>query len=108
MILAGDIGGTNTRLALFDEKLNKLHEQSFRNEGRGGVSEIVQEFLNGVGREKGKMDRAAFGVAGPVKNGRATMTNLPWRLDERELARELGIAKLSLINDLVAHGEGSE
>ena len=106
MILAGDIGGTNTRLALFDEKLSKLHEQTFRNEGRGGVVEIVWDFLNSVEGEQ--IDRATFGVAGPVKQGTATMTNLPWRLDERELARELDIRKVALINDLVAHGEGIE
>ena len=110
MILAGDIGGTNTRLALFEDgpPLTKWHEKTFRNEGRGGLREIVQEFLDGVEGEEGKVDRAAFGVAGPVKDGCAVMTNLPWRLDEGELARELGVPKVALINDLVAHGEGIE
>ena len=129
MILAGDIGGTNTRLALFDEKFSKRHERNFRNEGRGGLVEIVREFIGGVGGAGAKpgasdpgpsitgagaaggdekIDRATFGVAGPVKEGRASMTNLPWKLDERELAAELKIEKVALINDLVAHGEGIE
>jgi glucokinase len=106
MILAGDIGGTNSRLALFDEKLAKQHEQTYRNEGRATFTEIVHEFLASF--EKVKFDRAAFGVAGPVKDGRASMTNLPWKLDEQELARDLSIAKVALINDLVAHAEGIE
>ena len=108
MILAGDIGGTNTRLALFDDrggKLLKRHEQVFKNEGRGGLIEIARAFLGGANE---KVQRAAFGVAGPVKEGVASMTNLPWRLDERELAAELGIERVALINDLVAHGEGVE
>ncbi|MEO6436818.1 MAG: glucokinase [Tepidisphaeraceae bacterium] len=107
MILAGDIGGTNTRLALFDEKLKQRAEQVYRNEGRAGLTQLVQEF---VGRfaDKERIGRATFGVAGPVKEGRAAMTNLPWKLDEQELARDLKIPKVALINDLVAHAEGIE
>jgi glucokinase len=107
MILAGDIGGTNTRLALFDEKLNKQAEQVYRNEGCPGLAEHVRAFFEAVAGEE-KIERVTFGVAGPVKQGRASMTNLPWKLDERELARELGIEKLAVINDLVAHGTGVE
>jgi glucokinase len=105
MILAGDIGGTNTRLALFDDKLTKLQEHVYPNAGRARFTEIVREFLQ---PSHEKINRAAIGVAGPVKNGSATMTNLPWKLDEQELARDLKIAKVALINDLVAHAEGIE
>ena len=109
MILAGDVGGTNSRLAVFDAKLNKLGEQAYSNEGRGSFTEIVREFLSASATRGGeKIDRAAFGVAGPVKDGRASMTNLPWKLDEQELSRDLKIAKVALINDLVAHAEGIE
>src|SRR5439155_9580737 len=107
MILAGDIGGTNTRLALFDDKFSKLREQTFTNAGRTSFTEVVREFLKASTRPE-KLDRAAFGVAGPVKDGSATMTNLPWKLDEQKLARELKIGKVALINDLVAHAEGIE
>ncbi len=106
MILAGDIGGTNSRLAIFDEVLAKQQEQAYRNEGRATFTEIVREFLGTAA--KGKIDRAAFGVAGPVKDGRASMTNLPWKLDEQELSRDLSIPKVALINDLVAHAGGIE
>src|SRR5207237_5294375 len=54
------------------------------------------------------MARATFGVAGPVKDGAASMTNLAWKLDEQELARDLKIPRVALINDLVAHAEGIE
>ena len=106
MILAGDIGGTNSRLALFDEKLAKQHEETYHNEGRASFTGIVHEFLHSASTKK--IDRAAFGVAGPVKDGRASMTNLPWKLHEQELARDLSIGKVALINDLVAHAEGIE
>ena len=108
MILAGDIGGTNTRLALFDQKLRKLNEHTFQNEGRPSFIDIVDEFLISAASSREKIDRAAFGVAGPVKDGAATMTNLPWKLDEQELARDLRIPKVAVINDLVAHAEGIE
>src|SRR4051812_13003602 len=75
MILAGDIGGTNTRLATFDEKLNKVREKTFENAGRASFTDVVREFLGSSGE---KIERAAFGVAGPVKDGAAKMTNLPW------------------------------
>src|SRR5688572_33104772 len=107
MILAGDIGGTNTRLALFDQKLVQRAEQTYRNEGRRGLSEIVGEFIAGPGKGE-SVDRATFGVAGPVKDGRASMTNLTWKLDEQELARDLNIRRIALINDLAAHAEGIE
>ena len=60
MILAGDIGGTNTRLALFDTKLNKRREEAYPNAGRASFTEIVREFLQASPET---IDRAAFGVA---------------------------------------------
>jgi glucokinase len=107
MILAADIGGTNSRLALFDEKLSKQTEHTFRNEGRSSFTEIVREFLASAASSQA-ISRAAIGVAGPVKNGHASMTNLPWKLGEQELSRDLAIPKIALINDLVAHAEGIE
>ncbi|HYO09425.1 MAG TPA: glucokinase [Tepidisphaeraceae bacterium] len=108
MILAGDIGGTNSRLAIYDAELNKRHEAVTKNQGRAGLSGIVREFLAAAPAELRRIDRACFGVAGPVANGRVTPTNLTWHLDERTLSAELGVPKVALINDLVAHAEGIE
>ena len=106
MILAGDIGGTNTRLAIFAVTRGKLvmrERRDFKNAGRDGLASIVKEFCS---PSKDKIKLACFGVAGPVKDGRATMTNLKWTLDERKLVASLKIARVALINDLVAHAEG--
>ncbi len=106
MILAGDIGGTNSRLAIFDADLNKVHEGKFQNKNRSGLGEIVQEFLHSTGA---KPQRAAMGIAGPIKGGRVRMTNLPWdEFSESGLSQQLGIPAVALINDLRAHAEGIE
>jgi glucokinase len=109
MILAGDIGGTNSRLAIFDGTLNKLAEQVYKNAGRDGLVGIVEEFR--AGPAKGHtFDRACFAVAGPVSMGRVTLTNLSWTLDEQDLAGRWGLppGKVALVNDLVGHAEGIE
>jgi glucokinase len=108
MILAGDIGGTNTRLAIFDPSLAMVHGPViYRNRDQSSFLEIVRAFLTGLPPDQ-QPDRAAFGVAGPVKAGRASMTNLPWALDERLLRKELALDRLEVINDLLAHAEGIE
>jgi glucokinase len=106
MILAGDIGGTNSRLAIFDAQLNQVAEAAVKNAGRASLGDVVGEFL--TKHRDAAIDRACFGVAGPVADGKVTLTNLMWQLDEQSLARELAIAKVALINDLVAHAEGIE
>ena len=105
MILAGDIGGTNSRLAVFDSDLRLVRESSYTNAGRGSLGEIVQEFLKA---DKPRIEAATFGVAGPVRDGHVTLTNIHWDLEERTLAAELGIPRVELINDLRAHAEGIE
>ncbi len=105
MILAGDIGGTNSRLAVFDLQMNKLHEHVYKNAGRDDLSAIVREFLAGSSH---KIERGCFAVAGPVSMGKVTLTNLSWQLDEQALASQLGITKFALVNDLVGHAEGIE
>ncbi|MBC8108723.1 MAG: glucokinase [Anaerolineae bacterium] len=106
MILAGDIGGTNTRLAIFTTKSGRLamrERRDFKNAGRSALAPIVKEFLEPLSH---KLKIACFGVAGPVKLGRATMTNLKWTMDEKKLASALRVPRVALINDLVAHAEG--
>jgi len=108
MILAGDIGGTNSRLALFDDELTAVKQTVTKNKGRDSFGPIVREFLDQCGDLRRQVDRACFGVAGPVAEGQVTLTNLKWHLDEAALSRELGIRKVALINDMLAHAEGVE
>lgn len=102
IVLAGDIGGTKTNLALFtaESGLNApLAETTFPSGDYPCLEVLVQEFL---ARTKTKVDGASFGVAGPVVNGQAKITNLPWVMDEVTLANALGIASVHLLNDLLA------
>ncbi len=103
-ILAGDIGGTKTTLALFttdDGPHVPKHEHTFASASFAGLAPIVQEFLAGVNHAH-PVERACFGVAGPVVGGQAKITNLPWYLEEADLAEALSMRSVSLINDLVA------
>ena len=74
---------------------------SFRRRSTAGLEEIVKEFLG-----TDKVSAACFGVPGPVRDGRLRLTNLPWTLDSRELASNLQIDHVFLINDLEANGYG--
>jgi glucokinase len=103
MILAGDIGGTNSRLAVFDEKLEKVEEKIFKNAGRASLQEIILEFIKPL---KEPIDRACFAVAGPVTEGKVFMNNLSWQMEEGQLAADLKVKKVFLINDLRGHAEG--
>ncbi len=103
MILAGDIGGTNTRLALFEESgaLVPAHSKTFPSREHASLADIVRSFLAGSGERPG---RACIGVAGAVRGGRVAATNLPWRIDAAALAAELSIGRVALLNDLEAAG----
>ena len=106
MILAGDIGGTKTRLALFTatgERLESIVEETFPSREHSGLDEIVRAF---VSQQQMSVTHAGFGVAGPVKHSRSETTNLPWVVDARQLAGQLGIASVVLINDLEANAYG--
>ncbi|HEV2340807.1 MAG TPA: glucokinase [Candidatus Acidoferrales bacterium] len=106
MILAGDVGGTHTRLAFFDQRNGHLEaaaEQIYPSGGHASLEEIVAEF---IGSQKYHADAAAIGVAGPVRDGICRATNLPWIVDVRTLAQRSGIARVALINDLEANGFG--
>lgn len=106
MILAGDIGGTNCRLAIFQDDAMAVVEQAvIKTAGHATFQDVLDEFFRLREGHRAKIDRACFGVAGAVKAGRVSMTNVGWTLDERELADSLNIEKVALINDMVAHGE---
>ena len=102
MLLAGDIGGTKTVLAIISSDQGPrapLARAEFPSAGHPSLVALVQEFLATGGFD---VDRACFDVAGPVLDGRSTVTNLPWVLDETELTRELGLTSVHLLNDLHA------
>ena len=106
MILAGDIGGTRTRLAAFDtegSKLQRVTEKAYPSQEHSGLAEIVSDFVKTEGIPA---HSACFGVAGPVRNGRSKISNLPWIIDSRELAAQLRLGSVGLINDLEAYAYG--
>lgn len=107
MILAGDIGGTNTRLALFERQGNKLvmgAHQDFRSHDYRALEDVLRVFLDASG---GQVEAACFGIAGPVLKNRVSATNLAWIVDAVELSRVLGTKTTLLLNDLVAYAYGA-
>lgn len=106
LILAGDIGGTSTRLAYFDitnDMMVPVVEERFPSRDSGSLEEIVNRFASEHGLE---VERACFGIAGPVRQGRVQTPNLPWSVDAAVLARALGLPAVRLINDLEANAHG--
>jgi len=106
MILAGDIGGTNTRLALIDEKsqaLRIIYEETFPSREWTSLEAAVGKFLS---LHPCDLSKASFGIAGPVKKGRCEATNLPWVVDSKTVAKQLRLRHVGLINDLVANAYG--
>ncbi len=102
ILLAGDVGGTKTNLAVFtskDQLRTPLLEAKLPSASYPSLTDLVKDFLSNV---KMPIDRAVFGVAGPVANGRTKITNLPWIIQERQLQQELGIPNIHLLNDLEA------
>ncbi len=116
-VLAGDIGGTKTllRLAEVDPRqphgVRLLAESRFESAAYRDLTDMVQEFLGANGRGEG-LHAACFGVAGPVlgdgQRQQAQLTNLPWRLDSQQLAADLQLPAVRLINDFQAMGYGIE
>lgn len=104
MILAGDIGGTHTRLALLKEGDSRWTiEKKYRSRDYKGLGEIVKAFLT---EQNVKISKACFGIAGPIQEGRCQATNLPWVIDARELGEQLNIPIVRLLNDLEANAHG--
>src|ERR1051326_3465926 len=106
MILAGDVGGTKTRLALYapdGSPRSPVREHRASSAEYGSLDEIALEFL---GPDRDQVTAAAFGIAGPVVENRVETTNLPWTLDGETLGDRLGGARVRLLNDLEATGWG--
>lgn len=106
MILAGDIGGTNARLAYFQAQnghLRLISERVFPSREHHELGEIVSRFLKDSGA---RPEAACFGIAGPVRNGRVETSNLPWVVEQSLLAKQIQLPATLLINDLEASAWG--
>lgn len=100
LVLAGDVGGTHTRLALFSPGgASPLHDAVYSSSAHPDFESIVADFLTNSRTEP--VVAAAVAVAGPVIDGRSALTNLPWRMDAQRLAEQLGTERVQLINDQV-------
>jgi glucokinase len=106
MILAGDIGGTSTRLAYFEQKDGRLRSVAEEVKHSQDYPSLHAGVLEFAARYKHSVACACFGVAGPVNNGRVEAPNLPWIIESAVLERELGIPKVYLLNDLEANAYG--
>ena len=106
MILAGDIGATRVVLAAFETESNRLQrvvEKSYMSQQYDGLSPILADFIRTEGIP---VHSACLGVAGPVRGGRSKISNLPWVIDSRELAKQLKLNSVGLLNDLEANAYG--
>jgi glucokinase len=106
-ILAGDVGGTKTLLAIFEPRdggLDVVREQRFASGEHGSLREIVARFL--AADPRARPEAACFGVAGPVVSGICQATNLPWRIDAADLLESGRTANVELINDMEAAAYG--
>jgi len=114
MILAGDVGGTKCNLALVERHQDRLvvcQQRRFVSREYSRFSDVVAAFLADAreaiaSSRAGKIEAAGFGAAGPVIGNRVSVTNLDWELDGAALARQIGTARVAMLNDLEATGYG--
>lgn len=130
IVLAGDIGGTNARLALFEverprgsgqPRLTPIFERTMPSRSAASLDEIAEAFLRAAETETGgrlgsgglaaggiakNIDGACLGIAGPIEHNRCQATNLPWVVDGRALATRIGIPNVILVNDFSAAALG--
>src|ERR1700694_5076533 len=106
MILAGEIWATRTRLAAFETEGSRLKgvvEKNYVSQQHDGLSGILADFIKTEGIP---VHSACLGVAGPVRGGRSKISNLPWTIDAREVAKQLRLTFVGLLNDLEAYAYG--
>lgn len=106
MILAGDVGGTKTRLAIYDEKQATIPqvEKVFVSDDYPHLEDIVQAFMIETGIKH--LTSVVVGVPGPVNKGEARITNLPWVISETQMEQALDVESVKLLNDLEATAYG--
>src|SRR3981081_908138 len=106
MILAGEIGATHTRLAAFETEGNQLQcavEKTYMSQQHDGLPGILADFIKTEGIP---VHSACLGVAGPARAGRRKISNLPWVIDAREVAEQLRLNSVGLLNDMEAYAYG--
>jgi len=102
VVLAGDIGGTKTNLALFEitqDSYEPIYEKTYSSSKSKNLEEIVSDFLAGTDRT---VHKAGFGVAGPVIKKKAKLTKLPWSVDLEVIKSTFSFKHVAVVNDLVA------
>jgi glucokinase len=116
-VLAGDIGGTNSRLAIFDAagdpadpKLTPLFEETYPSASHPSLDVIAEAVVKAataeIGAKAAAVESACLGIAGPIENNMCRATNLPWVVDGRALSSRLGIPRVRLVNDFFAAALG--
>lgn len=104
MILAGDVGGTKTRLAIYDGTTTPQVEKVFVSDDYPHLEDIIQTFMQETGVKT--LEKVVVGVPGPVNDGEARITNLPWFISEQKIAQKLQVEAVKLLNDLEATAYG--
>ena len=104
MIIAGDIGGTNSRLGIYAWQENSsrprlLKHETYTNDRYENLYAIIEAFLKGV---QGVPEGIAIAVAGPVQDGKISLTNISWKLSEKELKKRFNLRSVRLLNDIEA------
>ena len=107
LILAGDLGGTNFRIAVFrsDSEMTRLHVAKYRSSDHHSLEEMVKLFLAGIDLET-PLQAACFGVPGPNVAGVVVPSNLGWKIETNALPGLIGIPKVAVLNDLEATAYG--
>jgi glucokinase len=105
LILAGDIGGTSTRLGLFEPAGSRPRQreiQVYPTLEFPDLAAMIAAFLEATSVDNARIAGACFGVAGPVIENSAELTNVPWRVEGAAIERAFGIPRVRLLNDLQA------
>jgi len=109
LILAGDLGGTNFRVAVFrsDAEMTRLHFSKFHSAEHSSLEEMVSLFLKDI-RFEGRVKAACFGVPGPNISGVVTASNLGWKIEINALPKRIGVPRVEVLNDLESTAYGIE
>lgn len=105
MLLAGDIGATKTLVGLFTSAARRpklVEARSYPTRSYAGLDAVIEEFLGEIQEDRQAMRAATFGVAGPIVQQVAELTNVDWVVDAAALARRFGFPRVTLLNDLEA------